>query len=178
MSATETGEPGASPLRSTAATPAPLPSEPRRERGLELRPLRIRRLSYKIVFVVASLVLLEVLGGALTAFDPFGPGASASLAIEYGWWVLVFRCFRGADEPSAPRPWWKATARPATSAGLAVLLVFAAMIQVVYLASVLPSGWMPPASAVAYALGTVTLVVYLMISFSLQRRALRDARTS
>ncbi|GAA1790415.1 hypothetical protein [Agromyces lapidis] len=96
---------------------------PDRPPAYQLNPLRVRRASLKVAFVlVTGGLLLAVIAGLSGA----GLGGTITqVALEAGWWIMLARCLRSEEEELDPsRPWWQATYRPTASFAITAYFAF------------------------------------------------------
>lgn len=130
--------------------------------------MRITTVTGKILYIVGAFALVLVLNGLFISpyinatFDVL---IVAVLNIAY---VLVgVRTFRGGDENrDDPRPWWRATARPAAGFWLGGALSVLAFISGVGALSSRPeNAFVPTVACIAYA---ALAAYYLHSSYRLQ----------
>ncbi|NEM91527.1 hypothetical protein [Galbitalea soli] len=92
------------------------------------RRWRIRRWYWKVAYAVGAYLLVSLLNLAVLSALPYTLSTAVSLVEDLVIIVVGARVFRGSnEEPRAPRPWWRFTARPTLSGAVGVLaaIVFA-----------------------------------------------------
>jgi hypothetical protein len=90
-----------------------------------LRLPRLRQWYTKMLYVIVAIALWYFLGG-LSSNELFD-GLLRSVIIFVAF-VVATRVFRGADETSGPRAWWRATAKPRAGFVLGSVLVLVMII--------------------------------------------------
>lgn len=127
--------------------------------------MRISAPSTQAGIVVVAVVLMPMIGVALTVVTPWWGAAWMLLAMTA---LVVFsaRTFRGAQESTAPRPWWRMTAAPLASALLSAAFLAQAAFSFF-------STWSPP----LVVPGNVAVVVLLVIGAAYANSAIRLSRT-
>lgn len=124
-------------------------------------------------------VLLAGFAGGLAGLGlaAFGsPTAIAAIAVAYTVAAVTFcaRTFRGAQEPSAPRPWWKLTASPISSAVWVVVSVGGAAQT-----ALTPPGAGQPSEPLTWVLTSVITSLLVAVAFAHSAiRLLQERRTS
>lgn len=85
--------------------------------------VRIRRTGWKVLYVIAGLVVVEAVDQLIVALDLAQPLAKIlSMLLFFGFVLLGARSFRGAGEAiEPPRAWWRVTARPTAGFLIAAL---------------------------------------------------------
>ncbi|SEA64401.1 hypothetical protein [Leifsonia sp. 21MFCrub1.1] len=123
--------------------------------------MRITSVTGKIAYVVGVFAFILLLNGFVIANL-----VNATLdvlivaALNVAYVIVGVRCFRGADENRTdPRPWWRATARPAAGFWIGGGLILLAFVSGVGALASRPEGALIPAVAcLTYAvLGTFYL---------------------
>ena len=117
--------------------------------------MRITTIAGKISYVLGGFGLILLVNGFL--ISPFMNTALDVLLIfilNMAYVILGTRLFRGADENREdPRPWWRATARPAAGFWLGGALAALAFISCVGALSSKPeNAFVPAVAAIGYAL--------------------------
>ncbi|RDV46223.1 hypothetical protein DOE76_03510 [Leifsonia sp. ku-ls] len=130
--------------------------------------MRITTITGKIIYIVGVFALILVLNVFVFArlLNPtFDVLVVAILNLAYV--IVGVRSFRGADENRAdPRPWWRATARPAAGFWIGGLLAALAFVSGVGAFSSDPeNAFIPAIACISYAL---LAAFYLHSSIRLQ----------
>lgn len=129
--------------------------------------MRITTITGKIIYIVGAFGLILVLNG-LFLFPYLNPTIDVLIvaALNLAYVIVGVRTFRGAGENrDDPRPWWRATARPAAGFWLGGILAFLAFIAGVgAFASKPENAFVPAVAFLAYAL---LAVFYLHSSYRL-----------
>ena len=139
--------------------------------------LRITRWGWKLIYVVAAVVIAPVpaqLGTSLGAYDL---GFFIGSILRIGLFLLAARIFRGRDEAVTPaRPWWQMTARPTLSRRLgiflAVLTGLNVLATVLQLLGAIGSGSTLIASIISVLECGLLAFLYLNSATRLRRRSL------
>lgn len=126
--------------------------------------MRISAPSAQAGIVVVAVVLMPMIGVTLTVMTPWW-GAAWMLVAMAALVVFAARTFRCAGESTAPRPWWRMTAAPLSSALLSAAFLAQAAFS-------LFSTWSPP----LVVPGNVAVVVLLVIGAAYANSAIRLAR--
>ncbi|MGV8858341.1 hypothetical protein [Rhodoglobus sp.] len=133
---------------------------------VNIRPFRIvawwAKLAFYCTYLISGRLLFFVL-------DSAGAPPAASLVCGVAFSSLAFvvgvRTFRGAAEPlAAPRPWWRATARPPAGFILGMLTTILALNEVWLLVVETPHGPFALAASIISLLQTLLVTGYFFNS--------------